>query len=105
MNYDPPGFLAGFFDAHAPQSMTRLVAFGCLMGMAALVLAADVLAVAYAWAIFHGKTAADPSGTVAALGVPMVGLAGAAYGALKQRTTGNTDARLTTAMPAVKGDG
>jgi hypothetical protein len=77
---------AGFYEQGRAQSMTRFVAFGCLCGMACLVLAADVLAIAYAWAVATGKPApADPSGAIAALGVPMIGLAGAAYGALQQR--------------------
>lgn len=103
-------FLAGFFEQGRPQSMTRLVAFGCLLAMALLALGADVMACAYAWAIVQGRTASDPSGPIAALGVPIMGLAGAAYGALQQRVKGATDAslpgalapRLTQALDAIE---
>ena len=84
-------WLSGFFDQGSPQSSARLVAIGCLFGMLAIVVADDVVALAYAWAIYTGRASHDPSTMLAATSPIILGLAVGAREALKARTTTSTE--------------
>lgn len=73
---EPTGFLE---ESPGVRSMTRLTAALLIAGVLVLVVAIAVVAVR------GGENAA---GVIAAIGAPMLGLAGGIWGALRERYTG-----------------